>query len=89
MFEWNFSSNADKIVAFLLAVTILAILATCFWNGWRHTRAARDAPLVAGTLAMLAALAVMACVDFPLARPTEAAWWWCGVAMIALIERRG
>jgi putative inorganic carbon (hco3(-)) transporter len=70
-------------------VTILAIVATCFWNGWRHTRAARDAPLVAGTLAMLAALAVMACVDFPLARPTEAAWWWCGVAMIALIERRG
>jgi len=26
MFEWNFSSNADKIVAFLLAVTILAVL---------------------------------------------------------------
>jgi len=25
MFEWNFSSNADKLVAFLLAVTILAV----------------------------------------------------------------
>jgi len=26
MFEWNFSSNADKLVAFLLVVTILAVL---------------------------------------------------------------
>jgi len=25
MFEWNISSNADRIVAFLLAITLLAV----------------------------------------------------------------
>jgi putative inorganic carbon (HCO3(-)) transporter len=70
-------------------VTIVAILATCFWNGWRRIRAAREAAAITvGTLAMMAAVAAIAAVDFPLARPAEATWWWCGVAIIALIERR-
>jgi putative inorganic carbon (hco3(-)) transporter len=67
-------------------VTILSILATCFWNGWRRrTRASRqEAGLLAGTLAMMAAIAAIALVDFPLVRPAEATFWWCGVALIAL-----
>jgi O-antigen ligase len=67
-------------------VTILFILATCITNGWRHARRTHDASIAAGAVSMLAALAAIACVDFPLARPTELTWWWCGVALISLTK---
>jgi putative inorganic carbon (hco3(-)) transporter len=66
-------------------VTIMIILATCFRNGWRYARdGTQDASIVVGAVAMLAALAAIACVDFPLERPTELTWAWCGVALISL-----
>jgi putative inorganic carbon (HCO3(-)) transporter len=65
-------------------VTILGVLATCLRNGWRRTRGADNSPMTVGAVAMLAALAAIACVDFPLARPTETMWWWSGVALISL-----
>jgi putative inorganic carbon (HCO3(-)) transporter len=44
------------------------------------------APVPAGTMAAIAAGAACALVDFPLARPTELAWWWVAIA-IALRAR--
>lgn len=37
--------------------------------------------VLAGTTAAVAAGAACALVDFPLARPTELAWWWVAVAL--------
>lgn len=67
-------------------VTILVIFATSLRNAWRLTRRTRthDASVILGAAAMLTALAAMACVDFPLARPTELTWFWSGVVMIIL-----
>jgi putative inorganic carbon (HCO3(-)) transporter len=39
------------------------------------------APVVAGAMAAVAAGAACAFVDFPLARPTELAWWWVAIAV--------
>jgi O-antigen ligase len=44
------------------------------------------APVAAGAIAAVAAGAACALVDFPLARPTELAWWWVAIA-IALQAR--
>jgi O-antigen ligase len=70
-------------------VTILFIFATSLRNAWRLTRGMRthDAAILLGASAMLIALAAMACVDFPLARPTELTWFWSGVIMIILSDR--
>jgi putative inorganic carbon (HCO3(-)) transporter len=38
-------------------------------------------PELAGTTAAVAAGAACALVDFPLARPTELAWWWVALAL--------
>jgi hypothetical protein len=35
----------------------------------------------AGAIAAVAAGAACALVDFPLARPTELAWWWVAIAL--------
>jgi hypothetical protein len=37
--------------------------------------------VVAGACAAVTAGAACACVDFPLARPTELAWWWVALAL--------
>ncbi len=68
-------------------VTIFIIFATSLRNAWRLTRRTHDASVVVGAAAMLAALAAIACVDFPFARPTELTWLWSGVAMIILSVR--
>jgi putative inorganic carbon (HCO3(-)) transporter len=70
-------------------VTIVVLFATSFRNAWRLTRRTRthDASIILGAAAMLTALAAMACVDFPLARPTELTWFWSGVVMIILSNR--
>jgi O-antigen ligase len=39
------------------------------------------APVVAGAAAAVTAGAACAFVDFPLARPTELAWWWVALAL--------
>lgn len=39
------------------------------------------APVAAGAIAAVAAGAACALVDFPLARPTELAWWWVAIAI--------
>jgi O-antigen ligase len=39
------------------------------------------APVPAGAIAAVAACAACALVDFPLARPTELAWWWVAIAI--------
>ena len=38
-------------------------------------------PVHAGAIAAVAAGAACALVDFPLARPTELAWWWVAIAL--------
>jgi O-antigen ligase len=80
-------------------VTILLILATCVRGSWR--RAARKpatasqadaapprrlAPLLIGATAAMTALGAIACVDFPLARPTETVMFWSAIALLGLLE---
>ena len=59
-----------SLLAPLVAILVLAI------------RIARPmSPVLAGTMAAVAAGAACALVDFPLARPTELAWWWVAIGI--------
>jgi O-antigen ligase len=59
-----------SLLAPLIAILALAV------------RVARPIPpVMAGTMAAVAAGAACALVDFPLARPTELAWWWVAIGI--------
>jgi putative inorganic carbon (HCO3(-)) transporter len=60
-------------------VTMVAPLAALLLLGFRVPRPVT--PVLAGTAAAVAAGAACALVDFPLARPTELAWWWVAIAV--------
>jgi O-antigen ligase len=61
------------VVSLLAPLVVLAMLAV---------RSPRPiAPVQVGALAAVAAGAACALVDFPLARPTELAWWWVAIAV--------
>lgn len=64
-------------------VTILIVFATCVRRGWRRQDdGAPVPPAMRGAAGALAALGAIACVDFPLARPTETMLWWSAVALL-------
>ena len=58
----------SALVAPLVVLTVVAV---------RMRR--RMSPVQAGAIAAVAAGAACALVDFPLARPTELAWWWVAI----------
>lgn len=62
-------------------VTILLVLATSWTGTGRRARRAPVRPVAIGAAAAVVALGVMACVDFPLARPAELVMWWSALAL--------
>lgn len=62
-------------------VTILLGLATSWAGTGRRARRAPVRPVAIGAAAAVVALGVMACVDFPLARPAELVMWWSALAL--------